>query len=70
MKILIDMNLSPLWVNFFQKNNLYLIHWSKLGRATDLDFTIFEYAQQNNYIVFTNDLDFGAILAATKCKIT
>jgi predicted nuclease of predicted toxin-antitoxin system len=30
------------------------------------DRTIMEWSLTNGYIVFTNDLDFGAILAATQ----
>ena len=63
MKILIDMNLSPFWVNFFSENNVESIHWSSVGRATDPDKIIFDYAALNQYVVFTNDLDFGIILA-------
>ncbi len=40
-------------------------HWSSVGLAYDADTIIFEYATQNDYIIFTHDLDFGAILAAT-----
>lgn len=29
---------------------------------------IFDYAILNNYVVFTNDLDFGSILAATNLR--
>ena len=68
MKILIDMNLSPLWVDFFASKDLHSVHWSSVGRATDLDEIIFEYARLNKYIVFTNDLDFGSILAATNAS--
>ena len=65
MKLIIDMNLSPSWVNFFASKNISSIHWSSVGKATDQDEIIFEYARLNDYIVFTNDLDFGSILAAT-----
>jgi predicted nuclease of predicted toxin-antitoxin system len=65
IKLLIDMNLSPLWVGYFAKFEIEAIHWSAVGLAYDADTVIFEYAFQNNYTVFTHDLDFGAILAAT-----
>ncbi|RFS15615.1 DUF5615 family PIN-like protein [Emticicia sp. C21] len=65
MKILIDMNLSPSWVQFLQENGFEAIHWINVGKPNDPDKVIFDYASKNNYIVFTNDLDFGAILAAT-----
>jgi len=65
MKILIDMNLSPFWAEFLLKNGFEAIHWSVIGKASDPDSVIFDYARLNKYIVFTNDLDFGSILAAT-----
>lgn len=66
MKILIDMNLSPEWVIFFKQNFIESVHWSTIGDPCATDFTILQWAKNNQYIVFTNDLDFGAILAATQ----
>lgn len=68
MKILIDMNLSPVWVQYFAENAFVSKHWSVIGKANDPDKVIFEYAKQNGFVVFTHDLDFGAILAATNAK--
>ena len=68
MKILIDMNLSPLWVQFFENQNIMAQHWATTGNANDPDTIIFEYARHNGFVVFTNDLDFGAILAATNAN--
>ena len=65
MKLLIDMNLSPLWTSYLNAAGFEAIHWHNVGRATDSDTVIFDWAKSNGYIVFTNDLDFGAILAAT-----
>ena len=66
MKILIDMNLSPSWAGFLKNNNFEAVHWSSIGHATDADEKIFAYAQENDFIVFTSDLDFGTILAFSK----
>jgi predicted nuclease of predicted toxin-antitoxin system len=68
MKILIDMNLSPIRTDFFISNNIDAVHWSAVGSATDPDTQIFEYARTNSYVVFTNDLDFGSILAANNAN--
>jgi predicted nuclease of predicted toxin-antitoxin system len=65
MKILVDMNLSPFWAEFLMMNGFNAVHWSKVGKASDPDNIIFDYTRLNKYIVFTNDLDFGSILAAT-----
>ena len=65
MRIVIDMNLSPQWVSVLKTAGHEAIHWSQLGAANAADREIMEWARTNNYIVFTHDLDFGAILAAT-----
>jgi len=65
MKILIDMNLSPDWVNVLRKAGHESIHWSAVGKPDAPDRTICEYARDHGHILFTHDLDFGAILAAT-----
>jgi len=68
MKIIIDMNLSPLWVTYFLENGVEAQHWSSVGNPNDPDVVILDWANQNQAIVFTNDLDFGAILAASQAK--
>ncbi len=68
-KILIDMNLSPEWKTFLQKNEIEAVHWSEVGNPGDKDSVILDYAKRNGYTLFTNDLDFSAILAANKSKI-
>ena len=65
MKILIDMNLSPKWVEIFLAHNIEAVHWSNIGAADASDEEIIIYAQNNGYAVFTHDLDFSTILAIT-----
>ncbi|MFA7175054.1 MAG: DUF5615 family PIN-like protein [Kiritimatiellia bacterium] len=65
MKILLDMNLSPAWVCVLRDAGHVAIHWSAIGLGSAPDVEIFEWARENKYVVFTHDLDFGAILAAT-----
>ncbi len=64
MKILIDMNLPPSWVQVFRQENWEAHHWSAVGSPTAPDTEILDWAAKNGYIVFTHDLDFGAILAS------
>ena len=40
-----------------------------IGHPGYSDKVIINYAIANNYIVFTNDLDFGTILATTQAKL-
>jgi predicted nuclease of predicted toxin-antitoxin system len=68
MKILIDMNLSPDWVNVLNAADIEAIHWSTVGDPRTPDREIFAWSRENSYVVFTNDLDFGAILAATQAE--
>lgn len=66
MKILVDMNLSPSWVQALENHGFTAIHWSSVGDGGAPDFELMNWAHDNDYIVFTNDLDFGAILATAK----
>ncbi len=68
MKLLIDMNLSPTWVSVLKEAGLEPVHWSSIGRPDAPDNEILGYARSNGYVVFTHDLDFGTILAATKAN--
>lgn len=63
IRILIDMNLSPDWVDGLSKHGWTATHWSTIGDAKATDQEILEWARNNNHIVFTHDLDFGTMLA-------
>jgi predicted nuclease of predicted toxin-antitoxin system len=68
MKMLIDMNLPPRWVTVFAAAGWKALHWSQVGAPTSRDQEIMTWAKDNGYIVFTHDLDFSALLAATQGK--
>jgi predicted nuclease of predicted toxin-antitoxin system len=68
LRILVDMNLSPSWVEVLQKAGFEARHWYKLGAPNAPDSELFAWARDNKYIVFTHDLDFGAMLAATNAE--
>lgn len=68
MKLLIDMNLSPSWVAVFQRQGWKALHWSAVGDPGAPDSAIMEWARVNGYIVFTHDLDFGALLATNRTQ--
>ncbi|NWG31350.1 MAG: DUF5615 family PIN-like protein [Rhodocyclaceae bacterium] len=65
MKLLIDMNLSPRWAGFLTVAGFEAHHWSAVGAATAPDRVIMQHARDNDCVVLTSDLDFGAILAVT-----
>jgi predicted nuclease of predicted toxin-antitoxin system len=66
MKLLLDMNLSPRWVELLNKAGFEAVHWSTIGSGSAADVEIMTFARQEGYVVLTHDLDFGAILAATR----
>ncbi len=65
MKIIVDMNLSPLWVPLLTTGGYDAQHWSQVGAANAPDAIILAWAVTNNAIVLTHDLDFGTLLAHT-----
>ena len=65
MKIVIDMNLSSDWVRVLRSGGHEAVHWSEIGAAGASDGEIMNWARQHDHVVFTTDLDFGAILAAS-----
>ena len=66
MKILLDLNLSPAWIPFLEKEGYETKHWSSIGPLTASDMEIMRWARTHNYVVFTHDLDFGTLLYATR----
>jgi predicted nuclease of predicted toxin-antitoxin system len=68
VKILLDMDLSPSWVAALNSRGFEAVHWSSVGDGRATDATIMQWAFENGCIVFTNDLDFSAILAATSAS--
>lgn len=65
MRVLLDMNLSPRWVSFLADAGIGAIHWSQVGDVSAPDSLLASYALSNDLIVMTQDLDFGALLAAS-----
>jgi predicted nuclease of predicted toxin-antitoxin system len=68
MKLLVDMNLSPRWIGLLRDAGWEAVHWSAVGKVNAPDSEVMLYAAQHDYVVLTLDLDFSAILAATRGK--
>jgi predicted nuclease of predicted toxin-antitoxin system len=66
MRLLVDMNLSPRWTRFLADAGIEAAHWSDLGVSNAPDAEIMAFAKAHDYVVVTHDLDFSAILAATR----
>ena len=65
MNILVDMNLSPEWVEVLKREGFGAVHWTSIGDPRASDHVLLGWARSNDHVVFTADLDFGTILAAT-----
>jgi predicted nuclease of predicted toxin-antitoxin system len=68
MKIIVDVNLAIRWANMLSGRGIEAVHWTTIGAANAQDIEIMSYARQNGYSVFTNDLDFSAILVSTRAS--
>lgn len=68
MRIVVDMNLTPQWVAIFAQHGWDAIHWSQIGAPNAPDHLIMQWARDNGHLVFTHDLDFGTMLAATQAS--
>lgn len=65
LKLLLDMNLSPQWAPALRKHGWQVVHWSDVGDPKASDRHVMDWAVAHHYVVFTHDLDFGAMLALT-----
>lgn len=66
MKLVIDINLSPRWVELLQEHGYEAVHWSEVGDPRATDTAILGWARERGFIVFSHDLDFSRILALTR----
>ena len=64
MKFLADMGISPTTVDFLHRHGHQATHLQQQGLQRLKDFQILEKARKEGYILLTNDLDFGDLLAA------
>jgi predicted nuclease of predicted toxin-antitoxin system len=65
MKFVLDMNHSPEWARVLESHGLEAVHWSEVGDPRASDAAILSWARDNERVVVTHDLDFGALLAAS-----
>ena len=66
MNNLIDMNLSPSWIPLLKSHGYSATHWSQIGSISAPDTEVMEWARNHGCVVFTHDLDYGALLFVTQ----
>lgn len=62
------MNLSPDWCRVLREQGWEAAHWLDIGSRTAPDRDVMAVATRDRYVVFTHDLDFSAMLAATQAN--
>jgi predicted nuclease of predicted toxin-antitoxin system len=65
MNLLLDMNIPEIWVPFLSEAGHRATHWSRVGDIRAEDTAIMRWAKAHGQVIFTNDLDFGALLYLT-----
>ena len=65
LALLVDMNLSPVWVQWFKGRGRPAVHWSAIGDPRATDRVILSWARDHGHVLFTHDLDFSAVLASS-----
>ena len=68
MRILIDMNLSPQWIEFLTRHSHTPAHWKNIGPENAPDSELMSWAKANDHIVFTQDLDFTHLIALAEAS--
>jgi len=68
MKIIVDVNLAVRWAYMLSARGIETVHWTSIGVSNAQDTEIMLYAHENGFSVFTNDLDFSAILVSTRAR--
>lgn len=68
IRIVVDVNLSPSWVPVFGSHSIEAVHWSTVGDVRAADRVVLTWARENVHVLFTHDLDYGAILAHTSAN--
>lgn len=63
LKLLADMNLSPLTVAALKADGYDIVRVSSLLPATTADSVILDVARQQEMVIVTQDLDFSTLLA-------
>jgi predicted nuclease of predicted toxin-antitoxin system len=66
LKLLLDMNLSPRLLEPLAAAGHEVLHWQHLGQPGASDAEVMEWARRHGTVVVTHDLDFSAMLAASR----
>jgi predicted nuclease of predicted toxin-antitoxin system len=63
MKILVDANLTPFWVDFLKSGGIEAVHWWSVGKGDAPDAELLEWAVERDSVILTGDGDFSQLIA-------
>ena len=66
MKILVDMNLSPEWLEVLRQQGWEAAHWSTIGSPKAPDAEVLTWAAEHRHVLLTQDLDFAQLLVGIR----
>jgi len=66
MKLLLDMNISPLLVQKLAEAGIEAMHWFSIGAPNAKDKELLNYAREMDFVLMSSDLEFSAVLANTQ----
>jgi predicted nuclease of predicted toxin-antitoxin system len=63
------MNMGHDWIEYFESSGLEAVHWSSVGHPTAKDGEIMQWAEANQSVIVTQDLDFGHLHAIAGSRL-
>ncbi len=69
MRFLADMGISPHTVTFLRQKGHAAVHLHEEGLDQITDVAVLRKAREENRVLLTHDLDFGALLAASGAQL-
>lgn len=63
MKLDIDECRAPTWTEYLREAGFEAHYWTDIGHQGDEDLEILEWAEANEHVIVTRDLDFSNLLA-------
>lgn len=66
MKLLLDACMPLEWADFLCRHGYECVAWLDFGPPNALDADIMSWARERGFVVLTNDLDFGKLLAFSR----
>jgi predicted nuclease of predicted toxin-antitoxin system len=66
MKLLLDACMPLEWADFLRRHGHECVAWLEFGPPNAPDTEIMKWANERGFVVLTNDLDFGKLLAFSR----